>query len=277
MLLRMRFRCQSLFAFGLLFWLLPWTPLAAQGDSTIEVLFLANEGLLIRSGGQAVLIDGLFRPYRIYAHLPAEKAQALESAQAPYDGVGLILVSHIHGDHFHPQSIANYLNSQKESVLASSGQAVAAVQSVLGLDAGIKKRLIQIDFAPGKKEKRKFGDIEVTFLGLSHGSERHGWIHNLGHLIRMGGKTLLHVGDAELSSQNFQPFKLAKEQIDVAFLPYWYLLSEEGRKLVEEQIQPRRIVAIHLVPNDAEKACAKIGKEMPEAVCLKDPLQEVRF
>ncbi|MEE8583685.1 MAG: MBL fold metallo-hydrolase [Acidobacteriota bacterium] len=252
---------------------------AAQKRSRpgLEVLYLANAGVLIRSGGQSVLIDGLFRPYRFYAHLPAEQSQALEAAQAPFGGADLILVSHIHGDHFHPQSVSNYLSRQEGSILATSEQAAAAVLSTLRRNAESRKRLVEINPAAGKKEKRKFGQIEVTFLGLPHGSPRQGWIQNLGHLIRMGGKTLLHVGDAELSSQNFQPFKLSKEKIDIAFLPYWYLLSEEGRQLVDAQIRPRRIVALHVLPRDAEEVCGKISQALPEAVCWKEPLQAERF
>ncbi len=248
-----------------------------QADRSLQVLHLANEGLLIRSGGQALLIDGLFRPYRVYAHLPPDQSRALEAAQSPFEGADLILVSHIHGDHFHPQSVSNYLSSQDGAILASSEQATAAVRSVLRRDEALRKRLIDITPAVGKKEKRKFGKIEVTFLGLRHGAERHSWVQNLGHLIRMGGKTLLHVGDAELSSANFRPFKLSKEKIDVAFLPYWYLLSEEDRQLVGEQIAPRRIAAMHVLPSEAEEVCKKIGQALPDAICLKEPLQVERF
>ena len=279
MLLRMR-HTRSLvlvaaFVAGLLLVGLP----AGQDRSrpVLEVLYLANEGVLIRTGEQSVLIDGLFRPYRHYAHVPAEQSQALEAAQAPFGGADLILVSHIHGDHFHPQSVANYLKRQGGSILATSKQAAAAVQSILRRNEESRKRLVEINPAAGKKGKRKFGQIEVTFLGLPHGSPRQGWVQNLGHLIRMGGKTLLHVGDAELSSKNFRPFKLSKEKIDIAFLPYWYLLSEEGRQLVDEQIRPRRIVAVHVLPREAEEVCGKIAQALPEAVCLKEPLQKVRF
>ena len=44
---------------------------------------------------------------------------------------------------------------------------------------------------------------------------------NMGHIIRLGGKKLLHVGDADTSIENFEKFNLDEEQIDIAFLPDW--------------------------------------------------------
>jgi L-ascorbate metabolism protein UlaG (beta-lactamase superfamily) len=68
----------------------------------------------------------------------------------------------------------------------------------------------------------------------------------LGHIIKLGGKKLLHVGDEDTSIENFADFNLDKEGIDVAFLPDWFLLGSEGQTLIREHIKPRQIVAVHV-------------------------------
>lgn len=51
---------------------------------------------------------------------------------------------------------------------------------------------------------------------------------NLGHVVTIGGKTFLHVGDTEGRIADFEPFRLADAQIDVAILPAWMLTEGEG-------------------------------------------------
>ena len=38
--------------------------------------------------------------------------------------------------------------------------------------------------------------------------------------------------------------------MDVALLPFWYVIDEANRRFVADSIGPRRIVGIHLPPAD---------------------------
>src|SRR5262245_18452122 len=94
----------------------------------VTVRYVANEGVLIASGGKQVLIHGLHRQYKPdYLFPPPEMQAVLENARAPYDAINILLVSHVHLDHFHPQSTGLYLKSNPKSIFASSGQAIDAV------------------------------------------------------------------------------------------------------------------------------------------------------
>jgi Cft2 family RNA processing exonuclease len=64
------------------------------------------------------LIDGLHREYGPdYAFLPDSERQKIETAKAPFDKIDLILVSHLHLDHFHAQSVGLYLQHNPRAVL----------------------------------------------------------------------------------------------------------------------------------------------------------------
>src|SRR5215204_6090216 len=93
--------------------------------ASIEVRYIANEGVLVSSPDKRILIDGLHRRYKDdYAFLPDAEREKIESARPPFDKVDLVLVSHMHGDHFHPESLGLYLKNNTKALFASSQQVV---------------------------------------------------------------------------------------------------------------------------------------------------------
>ena len=87
-------------------------PLQLPGGNSLIVTYIANEGVLISAGDKQVLIDGLHREYKpAYLFPPAELLSALEQARAPYNKINVVLVSHLHLDHFHPESVGLHLKN----------------------------------------------------------------------------------------------------------------------------------------------------------------------
>lgn len=247
-------------------------------ESGLIIKYIANEGVLISAGGKQILIDGLHREYKpAYAFPPADLLNSLENAQAPYDRINLLLVSHIHLDHFHPQSIGLHLKNNPRAALISSEQVVGDVAKGFAEYGKIKLQIKQ--FTPNWKEfvELNHDGIKLKILGLRHGSERFRSIQNLGHLIEIGGKKLLHVGDADMTEENFSAFNLPKEKIDVAFIPYWFLLSDGGRSLVKEQFNPKYVIAVHIPPDEAEKVSTNLKNVYPQAVPFTKILEERKF
>jgi L-ascorbate metabolism protein UlaG (beta-lactamase superfamily) len=247
-------------------------PIAAKG---LSIRYIANEGLLIAGGGKQVLIDGLHREYRpAYLFPPPELQAVLENARPPYDKIDLLLVSHIHLDHFHPQAIGSYLKNNPKSIFASSGQAIDELTKgyLEHRKVGPQTRTIVHEWK--KSVSLDHAGIKVRFLGLKHGGERWKDIQNLGHVIEIGGKKLLHIGDADMTAENFSAFDLAQEKIDIALIPYWFLISAEGRALVKEQFNAKHIIAVHIPPAEASDVIAQLGKDMPEVVPFTKILEE---
>jgi len=242
------------------------------------IRYIANEGVLIRAAGRQILIDGLHREYKpAYAHPPADLLKALETAQKPYDKINLLLVSHVHLDHFHAESVALHLKNNPRAVLASSAQITDEIAKNFADHEKIKSQIRPVAHEWKKPFEFDHDGIKVRFLGLRHANAQHASIQNFGHLIEIGGKKLLHIGDADMTAENFAAFNLAKEKIDVAFIPYWFLLSENGRKLVKEQFNPKQIIAVHISPNDAPEISEQLVKENPGVVAFTKILEEINF
>jgi L-ascorbate metabolism protein UlaG (beta-lactamase superfamily) len=253
-------------------------PAAVKNGATLNIRYIANEGVMITSAGKQVLIDGLHREYKpAYLFPPPELKAVLENARAPYDKINLVLVSHIHLDHFHPESIGLYLKGNPKAMFASSEQAVGEVAKSSPDYEGVRSRIRPIIHEWKKTSELNHEGIRVRFLGLRHGSERFKDIQNLGHVIEIGGKKLLHIGDADMTAENFSAFNLAQEKIDIAFIPYWFLMSEDGRKLVREQFNPKNIIAVHVPPAEAQAVIDQLRKDLPEATAFTKTLEELDF
>lgn len=246
--------------------------------ASIEVRYIANEGVLISSRDKRVLIDGLHRKYKDdYAFLPDDEREKLEAARPPFDKIDLVLVSHLHGDHFHPESVGLYLKNNTKAVFASSRQVVDEVATKFTEYGAIRERVTPITYTLKSIRPMKIAGIDVTFLGVGHGSGRHASIQNLGHIISLGGKKLLHIGDADISDEIFDAFDLEQQSIDVAFLPSWFLTSIDGQALIDRHIKPKHIIAVHVGPGDAQEITREVKKNFPAAEVFTTMLEKKVF
>ncbi|HKY03384.1 MAG TPA: MBL fold metallo-hydrolase [Blastocatellia bacterium] len=249
-----------------------------QQQTGLEITYIANEGVLISSGGKQVLIDGLHRQYGIhYSFLPAAEREKIETAKAPFDRIDLILVSHMHLDHFHPESVGLHLKHAPKATLVSSQQVVDEVEKNFKDYQLIKARVTAA--TPPWKERvaMKVAGIDFDILGLGHGSERFRAIQNLGHIIKVGGKKILHIGDADTAAEVFEKFNLDEEGIDIAILPFWFLVDKEGPAVVREHIKPKHIIAAHISPIQVKKVTEQIKQAFPDAVAFTNMLEKRNY
>ena len=75
------------------------------------------------------------------------------------------------------------------------------------------------------------------------------------------------------SQQNFAGSGLAARAIDVAFLPWWHLASDEAYAVVREHIAPRRIVLIHVAPHE-EASAEAAAQRAPGATVFRRMLTD---
>ncbi len=260
------------------------SPVAA---ATLEVTYVANEGFLISSAGRKLLIDALFRKgVEGYATPSPGVRENLERARSPFDGVDLILATHYHADHFDAESVAAHLERNPQALFFSTNQAVDKLKAT-GKFAAFKDRVTALLPKEGERFKRTHRGLHAQFLNIHHG--RGTPTENLGFLVELDGKKLLHIGDSAAEAEVFQKYELVKDGIDVAFLPYWYFFDDGWKKAVGEQIQPRHIVLMHIPPDvdafDSEvkkqggwrKVWARIKTEFPNAVFFERELEKKTF
>lgn len=254
------------------------SPVTPPQAPTVEIIYIANEGVLISADGKQVLIDGLHREYEPdYAFLSPAEREKIETAKPPFDKIDLVLVSHRHLDHFHPESVGLHLQHNPKAILVSSQQVVDEVEKNFKDYQAIKARVTGA--TPPWKEKvaMKVAGIDFEILNLRHGTGRHASIQNLGHIIKLGGKKLLHIGDADTAVENFEKFNLEEEGIDIAFLPVWFLLGRDGQTVVKDHIKPKQIIAVHISPSERETIATQIKQAFPNAIAFTTMLEKRNY
>ena len=250
--------------------------LIARQEHGVSLTFLANEGVMLSADGKKVLIDALFLKYeRGYAVPHDSTLTALQRARTPFDSVDLILVTHRHGDHFHPAPLAGHLAANHRATLVASQQVVDSLRGYPPGRAIHMQRLMSKTMRPGTRRREVISGVSVELLGLPHGG--HPRVEHLGFIVELGGRRVLHVGDAELSDETLAPFRLDTARIDVALLPYWAVDGRKERRLIERWIRPRHVVAFHVGERDGRKATRAVQSAMPEAVTLVRSLETRRW
>ena len=230
-----------------------WSIVGQVESPTVEVRYVANSGMLVTMSARRFLIDAPIREgIAPYATSSPEERQHLESASAPYADIDAILVTHWHEDHFSPDAVAAHLSRNPRTLLISSPEVVERLRKTApGLPASQTRAVLP---EPGKTEQVDVRGVPVRVLRIRHNPTRRLPEQHVGFMI--GADTrVLHVGDADPAGDNFALLK-GLPSVDLAFLPFWYVLDDANRRLVAESIRPSRIVAMHIPPQDADKVLA---------------------
>ena len=220
----------------------------ATGCSTpqVEVFAIANEGFLVRSPRHAVLVDALFEATAPYPEFfqqgpSASLVEKMIAGEGVFSDIGLVLVSHAHGDHFRAETALAFLEKHPETVLVGTTEVVALLETLEGFRS-VADRVLAPAQDPGACEQLDRGGVDLTICLAWHsgGSETE---NNL-YIVDIDGFRFLHEGDADRSPATFSGLDLGDAGIDLAFLHDWFVLNE-GREVVTEILQPRAIVLMH--------------------------------
>lgn len=243
--------------------------IVGQGRSLqVEVRYIANSGMLVTVSDRRFLIDAPIRDgIPPYATSSSQERQQLESASAPYADVDAILVTHWHEDHFSPEAVAAHLSHNPRTLFISSPEVVERLRkSAPNLPASQTRAVLP---EAGMAEQVDVRGVPVRVLRIRHNPARRLPEQHVGFLIGSGTR-VLHVGDADPAGDNFTLLK-GLPPVDLALLPFWYLLDDANRRFVGESIRPRRILGMHVPPQDADKVLATLRAANVDAVLAAVP------
>lgn len=254
---------------------------------TVEITYIANEGVFISAGDKQVLIDALHKPYRpAYLSTPPETEALIMASAAPFDDVDFLLVSHIHKDHFDAATVADYMKRQTEVSLFTSGQVIASVTDDIKplefeaeKEAGRAraKNMVAVRYEDGEHSEMEKNGIHVTAGKVAHGSERFSHIQNLGYVIQMEERSMLHVGDPGFGRADIAQLLSSTGTIDIALLPSWFVTEEEGREVIDHVIQPTHLIIVHVSPDGVDSVQRAVDRYYPDATVFSKPMQSVRY
>jgi L-ascorbate metabolism protein UlaG (beta-lactamase superfamily) len=251
---------------------------SAPLEADITLTQLANEGVIISDGETRILIDGMVvEPYSVYGGLPPEVAPLFEQVSGPFAGIDLVLASHRHHDHNQPLFACQFLQSSSATRFVSSPQVIGLMREKCRTFMTTSPRVNEINPQYGEPHVIQMEGARVTIFPLSHGVRKYARIQNYGHLIEMGGMTLLHIGDAAMDPQDFARAGLDKVEIDVALIPFWYFQPGPGSEVMTRFLDAPNKIAVHIPPGEMDEIKGYMSEEFPQVIILQNTLDQARF
>jgi len=219
--------------------------LVAQKEP-LGLTYVANSGVLVRSGDTKVFIDALFdKPNQEYRAPAPEVLDKMMKGEAPFDGVDIVLVTHNHPDHFDARLAVRYLETFPEATLLAPADAVAEMREAAADWTRIEKRVVPLDLKVGEIEKRDLKQIPVTAFRTLHSGDLESPM-NLMYLIELGGWRVFHEGDSTGKPEAFRDFGLDSAPVDLALVHYWFPLEPNCARFLQEGLKPDHIALTHL-------------------------------
>lgn len=242
-----------------------------------KATFIANSGVLVQVGQSKVLIDGLYTDGRGKFATPTDaQVDAMVNGKVPYNNLSLALVTHVHPEHMNPQKLAQMLFTQKSLKCVSTPQTIDSVKVVMDDFSVVEKRLLAFPTSRTWKTASLEG-ITIKAAYARHPGKANAKIMDVIFLLTMGDKKVLHLGDADMNPDRFDELNLHYEEVDVAFVPFWYMSSFYGAELVKKYVKADKIVAVHFPEKGSPDSIAKIKKFVPGAIIFDNPGQTVSF
>ena len=259
-----------------------YTSVFAQEKSSVQ--YLANEGVMITHGESSILFDPLYdNSYGQYQMVPQPMLDAIFSGASPYDSVDAVFVSHFHGDHFSAGEMLRLLRQRQGIALYAPAQAVAEMRKLATADdEEIFERVTQFDLDYGDVPVfvRKEG-ILIEAVHIPHS----GWptartdVQNIAFRVTLQDtSTILHLGDSDARLVHFEQDESYWDErhVDLAFPPYWFFLSDDGREILEDIVAARHSIGIH-VPDSFRSDPASVPQELFGDELFTQPGEGRRF
>ena len=243
----------------------------------LEVRFISNEGFLIKSGDQSVLIDALYREsHPDHTFPPEDVLNQMISAKGAFKGVDIYLQSHVHYTHFHPVPVGEFLWKNKNARMVASPQAVDSIVKLFPKYENVKDQLMPYLWEQ-KRMSFEHNGIQVEAFKIPHAApQQWGWVQNLGHIITLGDKKVLHMGDLLWDEEVLKYMKLSEKEIDLVILPHW-ILGEASSNRIKELINAKNYIISHITINAEKRILSYIKQSFPEAVVMNKTMERRVF
>lgn len=246
-------KCRALAVAGLfLLAALLVSPPSRGHEPVGEVQYLGNEGLWVRADAGQALFDGLFVDgLDYYQPVPPEFSAKILDAEEPFDDIRLVLVSHVHGDHFDAKSVLDFLRANQAAALFAPAQVTLKVKELVDEEAPLLARVHTFDLAPTDEPKiSEHGVFEIAGVAIPHGGgARMADIQNIAFRVTLADElTVLHLGDATTNPEAFERHRAFWQQRPLAavFPPYWFLDDPGSSGLLMDLLQAERVIGIHV-------------------------------
>ena len=227
------------------FLILPVLAVACSPNRSLQLTYIANEGVMVATGSHRILIDALFdAPNPVYAAPPPELLEEMIGGEAPFEDIDLCLVTHNHPDHFRAWVVERFLLGNPRAVMIAPLDVVEVMRDSAEHWPDFDDRVIPIDLLVGERSTQLQVGIRVHAFRTLHSGARESPM-NVMYLVEMDDWLVFHEGDSNINPDSFLGVAEEGRMIDLALVHYWAPFEDAGRQMLEI-LMPRHIGLIHL-------------------------------
>jgi L-ascorbate metabolism protein UlaG (beta-lactamase superfamily) len=235
--------------------------------AALHITYVCKDGFIITAAGKKIMVDALF--HDLHDICRKDSDATAQSGLPPFDNADLVLVTHVHWDHFSPELVGSYLQNHPMAVLVAEKAAVEALEANFPAFAQIGKRVNRIELARGSETQMSLSGIDLEIISAPAD------VTSLGYLIRLGEYTFFHSGDSGLDTKiisEFKAYRLCEKGIDFAFVPFWYFSDPLGTALLQE-ICGRHYIPMHYAGEGAEGYLTDLNRSDPRTIIFPEEWQ----
>jgi L-ascorbate metabolism protein UlaG (beta-lactamase superfamily) len=235
---------------------------AASPADAAWVRYLANEGVLLSLTEGTVLIDGLLGDgLPDYPAVEAATRDSLERGLGAFGAIDLVLVTHVHRDHFHARVVERHLTENPRAHLVAPRQVADSLRILGSAYEGIAARVQPVDAPPGQVVDIEVGGIPIRALGIAHPSSRNQPVEHVAYVVGRE-RSVAYLGDMALDSAGVETLTAARG-VSVALVPYWILDGKESVARIEEALSPGCVFGFHVAREEGEAVGAWLSGRAP--------------
>ncbi|HNW51454.1 MAG TPA: MBL fold metallo-hydrolase [Prolixibacteraceae bacterium] len=239
---------------------------AMMKNNQLNMTYLGNCGFLYESGKDKVIIDPFGTEFGNYFQLPSENTKEnIIAGKAPFDKVDLLLITHIHGDHFNAKLTEYFLLNNSNAKMICPRQVYNQLKDSCSNFAQIESRIISPDLSFNESKQIKINGLTVQAIRMQHGTDRNlDGIHysdyteyekteNLGYVINFNNKRVFHQGDGCLRI-NKKAVEKIDGTIDVAYLGY-FDWDAASLNILKNELKAKNVIFMHgTIPGQEQKS-----------------------
>ena len=120
-----------------------------------------------------------------------------------------------------------------------------------------------------------FGPLLVEAVRIRHAGwpNRHANVENIVFRVTLDNETtVMHFGDADVDDAHFamRPEHWTERHSHLAMPPYWFFMSNEGRRILQDRIGADKVIGMH-VPTDVPDDPASRPKSLQDVDLFTQP------